>query len=95
MNGGRAREGGTAESRIAAFVRAWIYAKWPVGARTYPPDYADIEEVIKYRVRRELLLERIEEAKECKNPERVNLHVRALLDLDAANGHDTPYSDVT
>lgn len=95
MNGARAREEETPEGRVAAFIRQWIYAQWPRDSHLYPPDYADIERVLFYRIRRELILERICEAGLCGQPLRKREHVRALLELDAANGQHTPYSDCT
>jgi hypothetical protein len=91
-NGERAKLEDTPHGRVAAHVRRWFYKNWGAD-RKFPPDFADLKPALNYPVGRETLIAKIQEARDCKNPQRMRHWVLRLLELDAENGYYTPVED--
>jgi hypothetical protein len=72
---------GTPKGRLAVAVRDEIYRHHSTLHRKYPPDYADIEDVIADPLELELLAARIEEARRTPGSD---LRVRELLEKACA-----------
>ena len=92
MNGQRAPHESTPEGRVASFVRKWFYKHWGT-VKQFPPDFADLTPALSYPVFRESLIAKIQEARDCKNPQRMRMWVLRLLEVDAENGYYTPVED--
>jgi hypothetical protein len=95
MNGHRAKLIPTPEGRVVTYFHEWLDRIWNYSRDSYPPQEPIILEAIGYRIKREIVIAKIREARDCKNDTRKRMHAEALRELDESNGKGTPYEDCT